>query len=321
MNTTYQSSQDIIQKLEQQRDLSGLHIQMPADKQRSILLIGPTRAGKSTITKVIQDSLYQPPKPTLFSSTEAPEVHQIGSFRIIDMPGFNDLRSGSERIRLIDNSIMNMLQNQLQNNNRIDIIAFVFSLSNGIRQEDIDKMVFIQSKFSKLSDKMILIITHAEDLNNETKNNLIQGFFQHPDVKRHGLQNFFQRGYLFIGCLRYESFNQLNCDTLVFEHQNVLEMRKKFIEKCFEDIPLSNIQSSFEVNHDLNQYLRPIGITIGICALAIIGYQSSVINKQNRLIENMIERLDGQSNDIQVIKYSVLYNILLNKLKNGNIYK
>jgi hypothetical protein len=86
----------------------------------------------------------------------------------------------------------------------------------------------------------MLVLTHAEELNNDEKNRLVDEFFNHPDVERHNLRNFFQQGILFIGCLRYESLIQMDYTALVNEHENVLEMRKQFIEKCFEEVPLSN---------------------------------------------------------------------------------
>jgi GTP-binding protein EngB required for normal cell division len=239
--TRFHSSQDILRELRRQRDINpNQHIEVPIETTRTVLLIGPTRAGKSTIVNTLRDSLYEPQKSNLFSGTREPESQQVGGLRLIDMPGFNDLQMQTRASSLSNNSILTMLKNQLNANDPVDLVAFVFSLSGGIKQEDINAMLLVQSNLPDLAKRTMLVLTHAEELNNDEKNRLVDEFFNHPDVKRHNLQKFFQQGILFIGCLRYESLIQMDYTALVNEHENVLAMRKQFIEKCFEEVPLSN---------------------------------------------------------------------------------
>ncbi|CAF1205329.1 unnamed protein product [Adineta ricciae] len=94
---------------------------------RTLLLLGPSRAGKSTICQVLRDSRYQPPEPKLYSATREPEHHSVGNLRIIDMPGFCDNQP--------------------------------------------------QSKFPQLTKKMILVITHAEEINEGQRHQLVDDLF------------------------------------------------------------------------------------------------------------------------------------------------
>ena len=249
----HRDSPNILEKLRRQRDGNAkLYISVPDAPLRTILLMGPSRAGKSTISETLQDSLHEPNEPTLYSCTRHPDPKQINGLRIIDMPGFNDIQTRNRTSSLSNKSIVKMLQTQLHEKSPVHYIAFVFSLADGIKQEDINAMIFVQSTFPDLTGRMMLVITHAEELNQEEQEELIDEFFQHPQVKENHLRNFFKQGILFLGCLRYESYHRMDYSALYNEHQNVMEMRKKFIEKCFSEIPCTyNTYSHSSTTHFL----------------------------------------------------------------------
>jgi hypothetical protein len=117
----------------------------------------------------------------------------------------------------------------------------------------------------------MLVVTHAEELNSGEKDRLVEEFFQHPDVKQNNLRNFFEQEILFVGCLRYESCNQMDYIALRNEHQNVLEMRKKFIEKCFEEVPsLNNIHPlAHSIEHAISKFFK---MCVVVFTIALIGY-------------------------------------------------
>ena len=267
-------SPDILEKLKRQRDAnSKLYITVPDTPLRTLLLMGPSRAGKSTISETLQDSLHEPNEPTLYSCTRHPDPKQINGLRIIDMPGFNDIQSRNKTSSSLSNkSIVKMLQMQLKERSPVHHIAFVFSLADGIKQEDINAMIFVQSNFPELAGRMMLVVTHAEELNHEEKDGLVEEFFQHPRVKHNQLRDFFRQGILFLGCLRYESYHRLDYIALRNEHQNVLEMRKKFIEKCFAEIPLTNNSnsSSHFIQHTSTNFLKNCVVSIIIILLCYI---------------------------------------------------
>lgn len=245
-------SPNILEKLKRQRDANTkLYISVPDSPLRTLLLMGPSRAGKSTISETLQDSLHEPNEPTLYSCTRHPDPKQINGLRIIDMPGFNDIQTRNRTTSLSNKSIVKMLQTQLREKSPVHYVAFVFSLADGIKQEDINAMIFVQSTFPELTGRMMLVVTHAEELNHDEKEKLIDEFFQHPKVKQSHLRNFFQQGILFLGCLRYESYHRMDYTALYNEHQNVLEMRKKFIDKCFSELP-----STFNALHSSTHFIQ-----------------------------------------------------------------
>jgi hypothetical protein len=235
MNKFYSSQNSLRESRQQCDESSDLYIKVPTDSARTLLLMGPTRAGKSTICGVLRDSRYETERPTLYSATRTPGSQHIGGLHIIDMPGFNDLQTQT-RNSLSNNLILKMLREALNDNDPVHLFAFVFSLYGGIKKEDINAMVFVQSELPELAGRTILVVTHAEELDDQGKNRLEKEFFSHPDVKKNNLQNFFQKEIFFIGCLRYESLNQRDETAIAYQHQNILEMRKKFIQKCFDDI-------------------------------------------------------------------------------------
>jgi GTP-binding protein EngB required for normal cell division len=274
----YRDSLDILEKLKRQRDAnSKLYITVPDTPLRTLLLMGPSRAGKSTISETLKDSLHEPNEPTLYSCTRNPDPKQINGLRIIDMPGFNDIQTRNKTSSLSNRSIVKMLQMQLRETRPVHHVAFVFSLADGIKEEDISAMIFVQSTFPELAGRMMLVVTHAEELNPEEKDGLVEEFFQHPRVKQYHLRNFFRQGILFLGCIRYESYHRMDYTALRNEHQNVLEMRKKFIEKCFAELPLTNNQqftnsnsSSHFIQHPSSNFLKNCVASIVIALLCYI---------------------------------------------------
>jgi GTPase SAR1 family protein len=278
MNKFYSSQNGLRESRQQCDENSDLCIKVPTDSARTLLLMGPTRAGKSTICQVLRDSRYEPERPTFYSATRTPESQQIGGLRIIDMPGFNDLQTQT-RNSLSNNLILKMLREELDDKGPVHLFAFIFSLYGGIKKEDINAMLFVQSELPDLAGRTILVVTHAEELDDQGKNRLVKEFFSHPDVKKNNLQNFFQEDIFFVGCLRYESLNQRDETAIAYQHQNILGMRKKFIEKCFDDIhPF--------VQQRTTNYLSMRSVSVAIVVLVmmfgIVGPPDgfSIINKK-----------------------------------------
>lgn len=305
----HRDSPNILEKLRRQRDgNSKQYISVPDAPLRTILLMGPSRAGKSTISETLQDSLHEPNEPTLYSCTRHPDPKQINGLRIIDMPGFNDIQTCNRPSSLSNKSIVNMLQMQLHEKNPVHYIAFVFSLADGIKQEDINAMIFVQSTFPYLAKRMMLVITHAEELNQEEQEKLINEFFQHPQVKDYQLRHFFKQGILFLGCLRYESYHRMDYTALYNEHQNVMDMRKKFIEKCFSDIPCtyntySHSSPTHFFPHTSSSFLKNCLVSIIIILLC---YVSCPTLRSDSLDDHYI--LSNNTTDNQTISLNETIN-------------
>ncbi len=79
---------------------------------------------------------------------------------------------------------------------------------------------------------MALIITNCERLTEQQRRELSDNFFENELVVKNHLKNFFKQGIYFMGCLRKESRDQANKQSIQEEYTNVSEMRNKWISKC-----------------------------------------------------------------------------------------
>lgn len=208
---------------------------------RSIVLIGRSRTGKTTMTKVIEDIFYRSGDIELYSESKGVEFLKVAKdasdgtrlyFNVVDTPGFfeqttMELTSNSnERIKQFLDSC---LDHDVTN---VHLFAFVFSLTAGINAEDIATMKFVKEKYPTLGGYMALVVTHCEKLDNEKREALIQKFFQHREIKASNLDNFFRQGIFYMGCLQRDSFEKKHEDDIYDQYKNILEMRTTFIEKC-----------------------------------------------------------------------------------------
>ena len=134
-----------------------------------------------------------------------------------------------------------------KNITNIHLFAFVFNLSAGIIERDIETMLYVKTAYPYLAKHMALVITHCEQLEDNQRKRLVEDFFRHPKVKQSKLEEYFTKGTLFMGCLRYESVTTANKQSMYFEYNNVLDMRMAFIEKCTQcDKPFNIYQESTE---------------------------------------------------------------------------
>ncbi len=206
--------------------------------QRTAILLGRTRTGKSTLTEMLQDPSHVPEMGSLFSVTKDIKIYQLTtthsdknySLTIIDSPGLYESmrndgrpRTNKEIKKLIDQCITKDVT-------RIHTFAFVFSSEGGINIQDIQSMIYIKRHYPKLTNFFILIITHCEEKNEQERHRFSEEFFQHPDVIKHGLKELFGLGVFFTGCLRPQLQNDPNIRSAKNQAANILDMRKKLLE-------------------------------------------------------------------------------------------
>jgi GTPase Era involved in 16S rRNA processing len=213
-------------------------------EERTIMLMGRTRTGKSTIAEVLATTLHKPKKLSIYSETRKASIKSFFTtdkrsgisyrFTIIDTPGFFDITRDTS-LRLQNQHVVEQIKSCLESNIRhIHLIGIVFNLVNGINERDIEAMIYIKENFIGIENYTALVITNCEHMNEQQRKKLVEEFFQHRRVKQHNLRNFFQKGILFMGCLRFESLESTNEAAIYFEYNNVLDMRTAFIEKCIE---------------------------------------------------------------------------------------
>lgn len=225
-----------------------------ACEERTIMLMGRTRTGKSTIAEVLATTLYKTKPLSIFSETREPIVKNFFTtdkntqksyrFTIIDTPGFFDM-TRDKSIRLQNSAILEHIKTCLASNVRnVHLIGIVFNLSGGINEQDIDAMVYIKENFLDIAEITALVVTHCEHMNAAQREKLINDFFQHKLVIKHKLRELFLQGVLFMGSLRYESLEAKNEAAIYLEYNNILDMRTAFIEKCISCARIIPIQNS-----------------------------------------------------------------------------
>jgi hypothetical protein len=94
---------------------------------------------------------------------------------------------------------------------------------------------------------MALIITNCERSTIEERQELRDKFFENETVVKNHLKDFFKQGIYFMGCLRKESRDQANKQSIQEEYTNVAEMRNRWISKCIE------ADSPFNIHHKDNR--------------------------------------------------------------------
>jgi GTP-binding protein EngB required for normal cell division len=212
-------------------------------QERNIVLMGRSRTGKSTVAKVMGDVFHFSTEKTLFAETKQVEFHKVKTgttdgrhyyFNIIDVPGFFDI-STDEKKNLTNEQVKQFINRCIsQNVCNIHIFAYVFSLSGGIIEQDIQAMIYTQNQFKDLSTNMALIVTNCEHLTEEQRQELCDSFFANQMAVQNRLKDFFKQGIYFMGCLRKDSRDQANQQSIEEEYHNVSEMRNKWIRKCIE---------------------------------------------------------------------------------------
>jgi hypothetical protein len=145
-------------------------------------------------------------------------------FNIIDIPGFFDI-SIDLKTSLTNGQVKQFINKCIsQNVCNIHMFAYVFSLNGGINEDDINAMIYTRTHFKDLSANMALIITNCERSTVEERQELRDKFFENETVVKNHLKDFFKQGIYFMGCLRKESRDQANKQSIQEEYTNVAEM-------------------------------------------------------------------------------------------------
>ena len=128
-------------------------------EERTIMLLGRTRTGKSTIAEVLRSTLYKSKRLNIYSETREATIKHFFTtdknskksylFTIIDTPGFFDLTT-EKSSRLYNRNITEQIKSCLDFNIRhVHLIGIVFNLAGGINERDIQTMIYIKQNFPK----------------------------------------------------------------------------------------------------------------------------------------------------------------------------
>jgi GTPase SAR1 family protein len=236
---------EILNDLRHLRDNDTEYITPNQETKQTIILLGGSRVGKTTIVEIIKDSLYYPTRWSQYwASTNKPVFHEIGGLRMVDTPNIFDLQN-----QLIACSITKKdltIKNKTIDfpNGILPLFALVFNVDKAINSADITALLNFKNKFSHMSRQMMLVLTHCEEKSQDQRRTLIDEFFGESRLANAGMRSFFERGILCMGCIRYKSVEQCDRQTLSSEHREVLQMRAQFIRSCQENEIINIVNDS-----------------------------------------------------------------------------
>ncbi|CAF1666644.1 unnamed protein product [Rotaria magnacalcarata] len=259
---------------------NGTHIMPNEETEQSIILLGGSKVGKTTILGVLKDSLYCRSRSQYYILTTSPTYEKIGGLCVIDTPDIFDRQNRLSECRITKKGLIIKKQEIPFSNGVLPLFALVFSLENGINSSDITALLHFKKKFLCVSRKMMLILTHAEEKTESQRHMLLHESFDESRLANAKMRSFFERGVLFMGCIRYESMERCNRQALLSEHCEVLQMRAQLIERCQDNestkvVLYSEMRYSFRKFHYL------------CCCFALVCIHS----KKNRYSTKLIKDL------------------------------
>lgn len=207
---------------------------------RNVLILGSSRAGKTTLIGVMKDPTYQGKQMSLFSDTPQPRFHkftledadssQVYSMNVIDTPGLKEVKQEDEKARS-DEDILKMVSFCLKNElKEIHVLVAVVSFSSGITKADIDSIRQIIDLFRHESLKTILCVTRSECLSKDYKANIVKELSNHQFFKPLILSGNFK--VIFSGNVGVD-FDATSARKLYGTYKNVLEMRSELLHEIF----------------------------------------------------------------------------------------
>jgi hypothetical protein len=232
----------LINELYRLRDYNRMHIMPNQEAKQTIILLGGSRVGKTTIVGVLKDSLYCPRRSQYYIPTISPNYEEIGGLCIIDTPDIFDRQNRLSECNITKKGFVIKKKKIPFNDSILPLFALVFSIEHGINSSDISALLLFKDKFSHVSRKMMLILTHGEEKTELQRRMLIDEFFDESRLVKSKMRSFFKRGVLFMGCVRYESMERCNEQALLWEHSQVSQMRAQLIQKCQDNESIERVQ-------------------------------------------------------------------------------
>ncbi|CAF3885558.1 unnamed protein product [Rotaria sp. Silwood1] len=268
--------------------------------KRSILLLGPTKSGKTTLENVLKDPFYVPPYAKVGSSeNQSPTVTSIECYtsthitvNIVEIPGA--MLNNEQNMTQIDEACTKLGITQF---NRVCICA---SFESGILETDIELFERLIKHFGeeRIKPYLSFILTRCESKDEESRANITEDF--NKDYKFSRVMHWFDRRIHFTGALNPVDWNRANEEVILDQFKSVCKDRRRFLEFIERNpgIELFNIQSS-KKSSSFNSSFRSnlsINSTLGKCEIiehAIENYRNkfqSIMLNHDPLPDNTDEQ-------------------------------
>ena len=290
--------------IKEYRDCGKFHVTRA--EQRSIMLIGRTRTGKSTIKTLLVDPTLVPSDLTLKSDTRDPvfESFYISEnqmiLNIIDTPGLFEHSNTEVDVR--DNhAIMRTIEICANRElTKFHAICFCVAITTGINKEDISSLKLLAEFLGdEVSRNSCLIITRCESKTKSQRDRMRAELME--DVYFKEIAHFFKLGVFFSGSLNPDDYEQAN-ESLYEQFFTICDYRAELIR-----LFTSNIEP-FLIKDTLISDVRQIRTQ-----LLVKDTQLKETQAKNEGLEKIIQQMrEAQTNNPQQIPE------LINQLKAMN---
>lgn len=237
-------------------------------EHKNILLIGRTRAGKSTIQSLLINPTNVPEDLTLKSGTKEPhfQAYHLQEddvvLNIIDTPGLFEHSNQEVDIRDNDKILKSIGFCINMEITKFHAICFCVSLTTGINQEDIKSLELLIDFFGRETSKnACLIITRCESLDNEQRDKLRKELIE--DIAFKNIAPFFKLGVYFSGAINRNELVRGNKRSAELQYCAVSEYREKLIEQFLqvnEPLPIEKMATSSRQFAEVYRNLSPSSV-------------------------------------------------------------
>eukprot|EP01087_Luapelamoeba_hula_P021905 TRINITY_DN773_c0_g1_i5.p1 TRINITY_DN773_c0_g1~~TRINITY_DN773_c0_g1_i5.p1 ORF type:complete len:406 (-),score=105.33 TRINITY_DN773_c0_g1_i5:72-1202(-) len=240
----------------------GNRIVMKAASTRNIILLGRSRAGKSTLLRMLKHPTHIPQSVQFFAQTQDPVLnsftverggHNYG-INVLDTPGLFERSASNTEVRcnaLIKALIVKCLEFEIR---YIHTAFFACSFEGGINSQDVQAIIELNRLFKGADKVFHLLITRSEG-KTLARRQLIETqvravpelseFFANPDVK-----------VFFSGTLVYDDFAMLLNKSMKDKLETVMNMRTLLYDHIIASETYAHITQMEiykQIEADLNQ--------------------------------------------------------------------
>lgn len=208
---------------------------------RNCLLVGRSRAGKSTACGVLKNPVHQPSGMSIFSDTSEPKFQSFllnngaqnrkFTLNIIDSPGVEEVKQVGIEARpdkVILDTIKFCVRNEIS---KLHCLFLFASFNNGINPSDIAAIELFLGHFYHENLKVAVVITRSEEYDDTRKENLVNELKMHVYYSRILAKR--NVTVLFMGCVDKDMISNRSMEYLENAYLHVYQMRKKMLEFIF----------------------------------------------------------------------------------------